>query len=261
MNQYYSESPQTIELYGGHGFIGRNIVELLGGRYHFYVPKREEVDLEHETMVMPSSDLVINCVNAKDNLQAFVNLSHFYNGDLIHMGTGAEYDKARPLVNVKESEFSKSIPKDKYGLDKYKVSRNIRWMHRVVCLRPFGVFGKYEDITRRFISKAIMDNLKGKKIIIYKNVKFSYVWVNDLVKILDYFILNKPKHRFYNVGGHQITLEEIASKIGKYHILRKGMANEYTCDDSRVREETGIKYTPIDESLKSLKEYYEKTYH
>ena len=242
-------------MFGGTGFIARNLIEQLGDKYDLITPTRQQLDIQKIRHLSENVDAVINCVNAEDNLQAYLNITALYRGKLIHLGSGAEYDKSQPIKNVTE-EYDRK-PQDLYGLGKYYISNHTEFRPNTISLRPFGVFGKYEDYKRRFISKAILDNMRGETIQIYRNVKFSYIWVNDLIKIIDYFINNKAKHKFYNVGGHQLKLSQIAKKIGKYKIhKRKG--NEYTCNDNRVKEESGIIYTPFDESLKELKEFYGK---
>ena len=245
---------KRITIYGSGGFIGRNLVELLHDKYDLVTPSRIEANVESTFPVISNVDVVINLVNAEDNLKVFQNITHYYDGKLITIGSGAEYDHSLPIKNVKE-DFDRK-PLDTYGLGKYYISKQTEVRKNVIVLRPFGIFGKYEDFTRRFISKAILDHMKGEPITIFQDCKFSYVWVNDLVKIIDYFIGHEAKHKFYNVGGHQITLKNIVKQIGRYVVNHGKMAPEYTCDDSRVREETGIIYTPFKESLKKLKEFY-----
>lgn len=41
---------------------------------------------------------------------------------------------------------------------------------------------------RRFISNAICRALKGMDITLHKNVYFDYLWVDDLIKIISFFI-------------------------------------------------------------------------
>ena len=245
-----------VLLFGATGFIGRNILEQLGGKHDIIAPTKEKINIETTRHISGQVDVIINCVNAQDNLSVYQNIVHNYEGKLIHLGSGAVYDHTKPIKNVTE-DFERK-PTDDYGLDKYYISEQIKWRDNTVCLRPFGVFGKYEDYRRRFISSSILTNMNdGQTIHIFQNKKFSYVWVNDLVRIIDYFIQNKAEHKFYNVGGHQIKLNQIAKKIGKYKV-NKWNGNEYTCDDTRVRHESGIIYTPFDESLKELRKFYEK---
>lgn len=247
---------QRVLIFGSNGFIGRNLVEKLIDKYYLITPSHKEIDIETTFHLSNQVDVIINLVNANDNLKVFQNITHYFDGKVITIGSGAEYDKRFPIKNVTEGFDRK--PVDAYGLDKYYISRQAEVRPNVIVLRPFGVFGKYEDTSRRFISKAIIDHMKGEPITIFQDCKFSYVWVDDLIKIIDYFIEHEAKHKFYNVSGQQITLKNIAKMIGKYKVLKGKMAPEYTCDDSRVRAETGIIYMPFKESLKILSEFYEK---
>ena len=275
-----------ILILGSGGFLGRNLVEQLP--YQLLTPSKEELDLAEWFNPMLATDeqkskltvdkyfnnhkdidVVINCVNTddpKDNESVYYNLSHHFDKakKWIFFGSGAEYNKTLPIVNVIENEWkNRPEPQDDYSQHKCAMSFRVENPDKfpecknLIILRLFGVFGKYEDIKRRFISKALLDNMAGRDITIYQNVKFSYVWVNDLVKIIDWFINNKPEYQFYNVGGRKLSLVEIAKKVGKYRVLKRGMANEYTCNDSRLRKETGIKYTAFNKSLKELRKYYE----
>lgn len=51
---------------------------------------------------------------------------------MITFGSGAEYDKSRPLVMVKEEDFGKSIPKDPYGYSKYLISKEIEKRENII---------------------------------------------------------------------------------------------------------------------------------
>lgn len=288
MNSSFSKNRQLrVLMFGSTGFLGRNLREQLGSKYQLIMPSKKELPkLLSSRKYFPFDVLVylINAKNYKENMRIFEDVFFEFLPKrlaevkrIIFLGSGAEYDKRREIRNVREEEWDDSsteeVVEGDYAKSKQDAARifskvimpsyggpTYQAKTKLVYLRPFGVFGKYEDYARRFISRAILDNMEGKPITIYQNVKFSYVWVNDLVKIIDYFITYEPKHKFYNVCGHQLTLKNIAKKIGKYKILKKGWANEYTCDDSRVREETGIEYTPFDESLESLRRFYETTH-
>jgi len=250
-------------------------------RFDLLTPTHAELELEDKGAVdkyfeKNKIDIVINCASRGDrsgaikhDLKIWTNLVNNANKvkRIIHIGSGAEYDKSRPIVRIKEEEFGKRIPDDDYGYTKYLISKFIEeTKHDIVCLRPFAVFGKYEDPERRFISRSIRRALDYSPIVIYRNVKFDYLWVDDFVNIVDYFITNPPTYKFYNVGtGNPITLTEIARKIkylsGKQidiKVLQDGVENEYTCNNTRLVEEIGsFKFTPIDEALQKLYEWYE----
>ncbi|MBI5122327.1 NAD(P)-dependent oxidoreductase, partial [Candidatus Roizmanbacteria bacterium] len=202
-----------------------------------------------------------------DNLRIFFNL--LKNKDrykkMIHLGSGAEYDKTKPIVKVKETDLGKTIPKDEYGFFKYICSKYIEKEKDIVCIRIFGLFGKYEDSRYRFISNAIVNNLNGLPITLNQNVFFDYLYINDFVRIVDYFINHKAKHKFYNIGtGKKIDILTIANKINKISdkkskiiVKNKGLNNEYTCDNSRLMKELKrFSFTNFDQSLIELYQWY-----
>ena len=184
---------------------------------------------------------------------------------MIYLGSGAEYDKTKPIIDVEEEDFGKTIPKDDYGFFKYICSKHIEEQDDIVSLRIFGMFGKYEDYHYRFISNAICQNLNGLPIIINQNVFFDYVYIDDFVKIVDFFIKNKSKHKFYNIGtGKKIDLltlanliNKVADKKGEIIIKTDGLNNEYTCSNKRlVNEINGLKFSDINNSIESLYLWY-----
>ena len=132
-------------------------------------------------------------------------------------------------------------------------------------LRIFGIFGKYEDYRYRFISNAIVNNINGLPIAMNQNVFFDYTYINDFVRIVDHFINHKAKHKFYNIGtGKKIDILTIANKINgiaekksKITVKNKGLNNEYTCDNSRLKNELKkFEFTDFDKALKELYDWY-----
>jgi len=100
-----------------------------------------------------------------------------------------------------------------------------------------------------------------------QNVFFDYIYINDFVKIVEYFINHKVKHKFYNIGtGNKIDITTIAEKINlisdkksKIIVKNKGLNNEYTCDNKRLKDELKkFEFTPFDESLRKLYAWYKK---
>lgn len=276
---------KKILILGGTGFIGRNLKEKLKSNYNLYTPSHKELDLLNELEVNKyfkknKFDIVINAVviggsrkEESEENELYKNLLIFFNiinnkkyfKKYIHFGSGAEYDKSSSIINIKESDFGKRIPKDYYGFFKYVCSQYIQQMNNAVCLRIFGLFGKYEDYRYRFISNAILASLIKKQITINRNVFFDYVFINDFIKIVDYFINHKPKHKFYNIGtGKKIDLFTIARKLNvlvdkktKIIIKNKGLSNEYSCNNTRlIKELKKFKFTPFDQALKELYFWY-----
>ena len=184
---------------------------------------------------------------------------------MIIFGSGAEYNKANPIVDVDETNFGKSIPEDDYGILKYVISKYIENTDDIIDLRLFGVYGKYEDYTRRFISNAICQSIMGLPITIKQNVFFDYLFIDDLAKIVEFFINNKVEYKFYNVGrGKKIDLVSLAKIIkkitnnkNKIEIIKDGFANEYTCRIKRLlRELNDFQFISFEDSIKSMTNWY-----
>jgi len=276
---------KTIFITGAKGFIGRNLTEKLNKKYNLLTPSHKELDLLNEKNVdnyfnKNNIDIVINCAviggsrieeyvdtSLSNNLRIFFNLlrnKEKYK-KMVHLGSGAEFDKSKPIVKVKETDLGKTIPKDEYGFFKYICTKYIEKEENIISLRIFGLFGKYEDYRYRFISNAIVNNLNGLPIAMNQNVFFDYTYINDFVKIVDYFINHQTKHKFYNIGrGEKIDILTIANKINriadkrsKITIKNKGLNNEYTCNNSLLMSELKkFEFTDFDKSLKELYLWY-----
>lgn len=280
---------KTIFITGAGGFIGKNLVEKLKNKYNLIAPRHKDLDLLDEKAVdsffkKNKIDVVINCAviggsrkeehvdsSLSGNLRIFFNLLRNKNKykKMIHLGSGAEYDKTKPIVKVKETELGKTIPKDEYGFFKYICSKYIEKEKDIICIRIFGLFGKYEDYRYRFISNAIVNNLKGLPIIMNQNVFFDYVYIDDFIKIINYFINHEAKHKFYNSGtGNKMDILTIAKKINlisdkksKIIVKNKGLNNEYTCDSRRLTNELSkFKFTLFDDALNELYTWYKKVW-
>ncbi|MBI3114677.1 MAG: NAD(P)-dependent oxidoreductase [Candidatus Harrisonbacteria bacterium] len=274
-----------IFLTGGSGFIGKNIIEQLGHAHDIVAPSREELDLTNGDAVFAflkkhPVDVVIHAANiggtrkqqhvfgiTHTNLKMFFNIVRakpFFTR-MITLGSGAEYDKQYPLTDVKESDFGKHVPNDEYGLYKYVCAEYASKVDFITHLRMFAVFGKYEDIQIRFISNAICKALLGMPITIRQNALYDYLFVDDLVRILDAFARHKPKETFFNTGrGESVDLRTIAKKVlretgAKVPVLVQtpGRAKEYTCSTARLKKALKrFSYTPFDIAIAKLTAYY-----
>ncbi|HNY97795.1 MAG TPA: NAD(P)-dependent oxidoreductase [Candidatus Pacearchaeota archaeon] len=276
-----------ILITGAQGFIGRNILEQIGGKYHFLSPSREELDLLDFESVQrylkkEKPNILVHLANVGGNRKeiempdiTYINLKMFFNliqckenfQRLIMIGSGAEYDKSHPIVNITEQEFGRNIPADQYGFYKYVCSKYAQEVDYITHLRIFGIYGKYEDYTTRFISNAICRALCGLDIEFNQNVFFDYLYVNDFVKILELIIQQKPCNKFLNIGsGIRISLLDIARVIkeeagGKAGIVirKEGLNNEYTCDITSLKHEfSGINFTPLRVAVREMVDYYRK---
>lgn len=277
---------KRIFITGGQGFIARNLNEQLKDKYIYFSPSHNELELLDENSVSKyilknKIDVIIHCANvggARDvlgienalytNLKLFFNIARNsqYVEKIIHFGSGAEYDKTRDLINIKEEEFDKRVPKDDYGFYKYLCSKYIKSTNNIICLRLFGVYGKYENYKIRFISNSILKNLFDLPITINQNVFFSYLYIDDLVKIIDYLIKNQNIHNTYNITPDKkidlITISKIINKLSekrsKINVINKGFNFEYSGSNKRLKNEVNIDFSTYENSIKNLIEYYKK---
>lgn len=277
---------KKILLTGGSGFIGKNILEsFLAQKYQIDAPSSRELNLIDEKSVdayvnVHAPDIVIHAAvkpshrNAPDhdnllhsNTRMFFNLekhaSHFEK--MLVLGSGAIYDMRHYTPKVKEDEYRNHIPADDHGYCKYICEKAIENSSNVYDLRIFGIYGKYEDYAIRFISNAICKSLYDLPITIRQDRKFDYLFIDDLMPVLDWFIIHSPQYKSYNITpDNSISLRCLAELINKTAckqlpivIAQEGMGLEYSGDNSRIKlEYPDIRFTPIEEGVSSLYNWY-----
>lgn len=273
---------------GANGFIGKNLREKLEENYIIYAPARKDWDLLDTEQVEnflrnQTFDVIIHAANTNDtrninvtkfdsldgNLRMFFNLERCkdYYGKMYYFGSGAEYDMEHYIPNMREDYFEAHVPKDPYGFSKYIMSKMCDRTNNIYDLRLFGVYGKYEEWERRFISNAICRVLAGKDITIRQNVYFDYLWIDDLCELMEWFIENTPRHKHYNVcRGSRIDLYSLACMVREIlnvdcNILVRepGWKPEYSGNNERLMEEIGeYQFTGYWESIVKLCKYYKE---
>ena len=98
-----------------------------------------------------------------------------------------------------------------------------------------------------------------------KNVRFDYLYIDDLCKIMEWFIWNKPKHKHYNVcTGYAVDLYSIADVINKVtglhrkiKVFDEGWKKEYSGDNCRLKKEiSDLEFTPMECAVEKMYQYY-----
>ena len=276
---------ETIFVTGSRGFIGRNIVEFFKNDYNIIVPSHDELNLLLQEDVDKffrenKVDYVIHCANiggnrktedgpevVEKNLRMFFNIckskAHFKK--MIHFGSGAEYSKDVMPPMVKESDFGEVIPHDYYGFSKYIISKYIENMDNIYCLRLFGVFGPYEDYTYKFISNSILKNILQMPIKIMQNVYFDWLYIEDLMRIINHFLMNNPSNHVYNITTGKttdlISIAKIINNLSDFKseiiVVNEGLNKEYSGNNELLMDEMKkYEFMDIEKSIKKLVNYY-----
>lgn len=273
---------KNILLTGSGGFIGKHLKKYFT-EYNLYAPRSYELNLLDEGAVVSylaknkiefivhsascgvriTPDATIENV-AKPNIEMFDNLVKHMSDccKMIVLGSGAEYDKSKPIVNVKEDDFEKSVPQDPYGYSKYVISKKINDCENILNLRVFGVYGEGENPSR-VTSCILNDIIQQKPIELNQNVRFSFIYIDDLCKIIEYFVKNFPNEKFINaVQPDAITIKELAELANKVNsgnssisFKQEGMNKEYTgCNRKLLQLLKNFEFTSYE---KGMRDFYE----
>jgi nucleoside-diphosphate-sugar epimerase len=282
----------NIFITGANGFVGSHLKEYLNNsysKYTLFTPSSKELDLANEIAVddyilLNKIDIIIHLANkggdrvtldmknvTEYNLRIFFNITKNEKKvkKIISFGSGAEYVKHKPIVNAKEDDYLQIQPLDEYGFYKSITSRFIEKAENIIQLRIFGAYGEYENYRFKFISNAIVKNLLHLPIIINKNVYFDYIYIDDLVKMIDWTIHNETKEKIYNVTtGTKIDLISLANLVNEIsdfksemRVLNDGLNNEYTSNNQRVLSEIGnFEFTTHKNAISKMREYFKNNF-
>ncbi len=276
---------KKVFITGGSGFIGRNIAEHFRGKAEVFAPAHAELELLDEAAVAAycerhKFDIVIHSAvrpghrNAKDpsnqldhNCRMFFNLARNAGrfGKMIFLSSGAVYDPRHYEPKMPEEYFDQHVPADELGFSKYVAAKYVERSDQIVELRLFGVFGKYEDYAIRFISNLICKSLFDLPLTMKQNRKFDYLYIDDLMPVLEHFINHDGKQRAYNVTpDHSVELRELAELVRRLsgkdlplEIAQPGLGAEYSGDNSRLKNEfPGFRLTALVDSVGQLFKWY-----
>lgn len=272
---------KNILLTGSGGFIGLHVKNFLSEKFNLFTPRSFQLNLLDQKAVSNyvkenDIELIIHSAScgvritpdatiddvAKPNFDMFKNLADCVNENcpMITFGSGAEYDKSRPIHKIQEENFAQNIPQDPYGYSKYLISKEIEKCENILNLRIFGIYGLYEDKSR-VTSCIVNDNLAHRPILLNQNVIFDFIWIEDFCKIVEFFINNPTKEKFVNVTPTEsieiVELAKIANRFSDFKseiiIKKEGLNKEYTGDNSKLCNlMPELKFTSYEEGMKKF---------
>jgi len=223
-----------ILITGKNGYIGSSLISKLDstigiGRDDFDLTDRESTnnffrdkyfDVIIHTAICGGSRLKKDGNDTlANNLKMFYNLmanAHKF-GQLINLGSGAELN----------------WPSDPYGLSKSIIWDIVSSHSKLNNIRIFGVFDENE-LDTRFI-KTCLNNYKTRKpIVIHQNKLFDFIYMDDLVTIINFIILNPNIKSIDCCYKESYSLKEIADYVNtrnNHHceikIKNKKLGNPY----------------------------------
>ena len=282
----------NIFITGSNGFIGTHLKEYLNknySKYNLFTPSSKELDLVNEEEVDNyilgnKIDIIIHLANkggdrttvdmknvTEYNLRIFFNIAKHEKNvkKIISFGSGAEYSKHKPIVDAHEEDYLDAQPLDEYGFYKSITSKYIEKSDNIVQLRIFGAYGEYENYRFKFITNAIVKNLLKLPIVINKNVYFDYIYIDDLVKMIDWVIHNEIKEKIYNVTtGTKIDLISLANLVNETSdfkseiiVLNDGLNNEYSSNNQRILKEIGnFNFTSHKDAIQKMRNYFKENF-
>lgn len=267
---------------GPTGVTGRAIREYLENDYVILAPSSKELDLTDDAAVRSyfdthHIDFVVHCATYRSNISQTThmvdeelesNLRMYFalasQSDkfekMVYLGSGAEYDKSKPIINIKEEQFGERIPKDKYGLGKYIMNQHCRSSRNIYNLRMFGTLNKYERYTKNVVCNLCAKAVMGLPLTLKQDVLFSWVDIMGVAEAIKFIFENDVKYHDYNIALEQpYLLSEIASiiidisgKADKVFFEKNGFNKEYSCSTERFYSDFPRKPAELKKSITGI---------
>lgn len=211
-----------ILLTGSKGFIGRNIVELLGDKYEIIeVTRGIKFDINNLNSLLDINDvdIVIHAAAKTFVPDSFIDPYNFYKFNINSSLNVAEYcriKKIHKLIYLNTYPYGNPnyCPVDEghrvslhspYNKSKYlseKILINyLEDVTNVVSLRLFNLYGKHQKHDF-LVPHIIKQALEGDNVIVKDlEPKRDYLYIKDMVSLIDLIINSKSAYGVYNVGS------------------------------------------------------------
>lgn len=278
-----------ILITGGGGFIGRSLAVHFAADHSVYAANHEDLDLEDPKAVEYSLrihhfDVVLHAagydanspvvpreqsVCLEKNLRMFINLVRCADdyGRLIYFGSGSEVPKEYRQLHMDEFDCCWHPPDESYGLAKWLMNKIAPLHGKIVNLRLFGVFGKYDEWRYRVIPNLCAQALYYDKLVLKRNAMHDFMFIDDLCKAVEALI--EPSHggggySNYNVcPNNPVTFRRLAEMVreisGRDLAIEcpEEMFHSYCGDNSRFKNDFPLfRFTPVEIGIRRLYEWY-----
>lgn len=248
----------NILITGGNGYLGKSLYEKLKNYYNILSISRNDFDLRNTEQTInffndKFFDVVIHCAingakNTKeenyqlmdDNLQMFYNLlcCNKNYAKFINIGSGAEL-------------YLTDLP---YGLSKKVIAKSIFKKSNFYNLRIFAVFDENEADTR-LIKSNLIRYIKNQNLYLYNNKKMDFFYMEDLIKVVKYYIENKNLPKEYNlVYEEKIEIADILNIINNLSDKKMEIISEGLKDFQYIGEyqSLGLDFIGLKQGIKNV---------
>ena len=244
---FYIESPSRTEL---------NILNLIDIQKYL---ENKNFDILIHTAVLggrrtkkDTSDILYNNILMFENILTFSNQFKI----IVNLDSGAIYDRNTDILNRKEEDLH-TIPLDYYGFSKYLIYKRSLCYDNIFNFRIFNLFHRKEEESR-FIKSCFIAKKNNTKINIYEDKYFDFVYEDDFISILLYYLKNIDNiskfHKTINICyDKKYKLSEIAylilQNIENINIIETKYEKNY-CGDNTKLDNLNIKLIGFENSLK-----------
>lgn len=223
---------------GGEGYIARNLTRLFKNRGdEVYAPSKSELNLlipSNITKHLLTFDLIIHAASSGvsphsgedmfsdiyiQNIQMYENLHVVLKKSgipIIFIGSGAEYDRRRPIKDRTENDVFNEWPIDPYGLSKNIITRRaLTDFNNSYVLRLFGCFN-HDEKESRLIRATIKNIHAGLPPHITQDRIMDYFYMDDLFTIITHLVQHSGPRHINLVYEERTLLSDIVQKVQLY---------------------------------------------
>jgi len=289
---------KNIAILGANGFVGKNTAEKIKQFFKCKLYDRKGTNVNYfdffdksswENLVENEHDIIINLaaygvVKTQQDLKVMYDVNYFHTVEFynylreknkpffwIQIGTAFEYDLSQGEI----TENSVTQPFTHYGISKLMFSKYLlesQINKNFIILRPFGMFGKYEDGTKIFPYLISAQKNKTEINLSEGNQRRDYLFVEDFADFIVTLIQKQKLEQLPNIinlgNGKLRSLRDMANDIAKNieafnpelwkwgKIPHRVGESDYFYNTSNLAFDLGLKTTEHNIAFKKIIEFY-----